>query len=752
MKAEQLAMFSDASSQPTITSHTGPLVWLGMCVDHHSLFDALQDDWITPPENNPGHLLGVTSFATPSAVSENRSLIQVGVRLNPRRLPPLTIFVLRQGAWRASVPDDIRADDEGVLWTEPLPTYAIAALQVSTDEERLRLVALSRQFANVILPVEVTCASFVGQRISVEYHHPVHSSGIRLTPTLNAIRGATAMASWGVPRIGPWVDLFVAVLAIGGSLHESQATELSAPWWANLPWQPDPENPGRSFDDCLWAAAISTFTERSDTEFDVREAVETIVLRASVSEKFGPDAVHWGMETLAILRGTQRLSLDSSTRSLVGIAIQLVLARRPPQRFATWRVDLPAIAPALWWTASVLCGLLSGYHSLHKDFRGDAEQRYLLTLHALWASGLVDRSSDWLLPILKPPTSRFEDGADDGRFVLSWGGTDFARKPESVRNRWLRADLSNRDTRERAISIAKKNRWPCLVRTYVLNNIECRTTGTGKLELTPRGYFANGRVRIAIPFDVPLEDDLDDDQFSRCLVSASGDTGEPGPRARPTLVHTGMASGQAGAPPPEHRAAVTSLLPKQTLVHHNVVKGLIYLPSMLTEEEEQSILSAIDSSPWLSELQRRVQHYGWRYDYKARNIDRSMRMGPLPDWAATLARRLHAEGLVPHLPDQVIVNEYVEKQGISKHIDCPPCFADGIAMVSLLESWEMIFKRPGLEKEVQTLERRSVAVMTGDSRYKWTHEIPKRISEPSGRRRRRVSVTLRKVISSASQS
>jgi hypothetical protein len=71
------------------------------------------------------------------------------------------------------------------------------------------------------------------------------------------------------------------------------------------------------------------------------------------------------------------------------------------------------------------------------------------------------------------------------------------------------------------------------------------------------------------------------------------------------------------------------------------------------------------------DLKRRVQHYGWRYDYKARRIDLSMRLGELPPWATRLALRLVRDGLVPQLADQVIVNEYVGRQGISKHVDCP---------------------------------------------------------------------------------
>ena len=156
-----------------------------------------------------------------------------------------------------------------------------------------------------------------------------------------------------------------------------------------------------------------------------------------------------------------------------------------------------------------------------------------------------------------------------------------------------------------------------------------------------------------------------------------------------------------------------------------------------------------------------MQHYGWRYDYKSRQLDSTMRLGAMPEWAVSIVQRLVRRGLVPELPDQVIVNEYIGNQGISKHIDSKSSFADGIAMISLLESWEMVFRKTGGrggQKETLRMERRSATIIANEARYQWTHEIPKRKSEPAFSplhskekkprvpRKRRVSLTFRKVI------
>ena len=79
-------------------------------------------------------------------------------------------------------------------------------------------------------------------------------------------------------------------------------------------------------------------------------------------------------------------------------------------------------------------------------------------------------------------------------------------------------------------------------------------------------------------------------------------------------------------------------------------------------------------------------------------------------------------------------------------------------MISLLDSWEMIFREKKGNRTLQSrLERRSATILTGEARYRWTHEIPKRKTEPGDvkpgnkrasrvSRRRRVSLTFRKVI------
>lgn len=165
----------------------------------------------------------------------------------------------------------------------------------------------------------------------------------------------------------------------------------------------------------------------------------------------------------------------------------------------------------------------------------------------------------------------------------------------------------------------------------------------------------------------------------------------------------------------------------------------------------ERLLKKIDDAPWIADLQRRVQHYGYRYRYRGTGRACPEKLGDLPDWAAGLAKRLAAEGVFPEPPDQVIVNEYLPGQGIAAHIDHPRAFGDVVATLSLGDSWVMTFRRRGARDDQRDvlLPERSLAVMRSEARYGWTHEIAKRHKETidgKRRRKRRVSVTFRTVL------
>ena len=175
------------------------------------------------------------------------------------------------------------------------------------------------------------------------------------------------------------------------------------------------------------------------------------------------------------------------------------------------------------------------------------------------------------------------------------------------------------------------------------------------------------------------------------------------------------------------------------------ISGLIYLPEYISQQHHDWLQERIDAQTWDATMRRRVQHYGYRYDYKARRVTPDMHLGPLPNWLERIADQLHNDGLIEAIPDQVIINEYQPGQGIAAHIDCEPCFGHRIFSLSLGGSATMDFTNQAKTKIPVLLEPRSLVMMYGQARYDWKHGIPARKSDEGIARARRISLTFRKV-------
>ncbi|UEM19936.1 alpha-ketoglutarate-dependent dioxygenase AlkB [Skermanella mucosa] len=180
------------------------------------------------------------------------------------------------------------------------------------------------------------------------------------------------------------------------------------------------------------------------------------------------------------------------------------------------------------------------------------------------------------------------------------------------------------------------------------------------------------------------------------------------------------------------------------------VPGLTLIDDWIGKSDEDQLLGLVDAGNWRNDLKRRVQHFGYRYDYRARSVSLADHLGPLPGWLAMLAGRLVDGGAFSKPPDQVIINEYLPGQGISAHIDCVPCFGETIAILSLGGSTVMKFQcsANGAGREL-TLPNCSLLTLMGPARYDWLHAIPARMSDVidgvKTPRIRRVSLTFRSV-------
>jgi len=200
-------------------------------------------------------------------------------------------------------------------------------------------------------------------------------------------------------------------------------------------------------------------------------------------------------------------------------------------------------------------------------------------------------------------------------------------------------------------------------------------------------------------------------------------------------------------PPPDE-----NIIDKYSILNDvSRIEGLSYISNFINESEEISLLNSINSESWLSDIKRRVQHYGYKYDYKARTINYSMYLGPLPSWSGIVAERLLGNNYLNKLPDQIIVNEYLPGQGIANHVDCEPCFGDTIITISLNATCVMDFINLETKEKIEViLEPRSLVVINGAARYKWSHGIAARKTDLFKNikinRDLRVSLTFRNVV------
>jgi len=183
----------------------------------------------------------------------------------------------------------------------------------------------------------------------------------------------------------------------------------------------------------------------------------------------------------------------------------------------------------------------------------------------------------------------------------------------------------------------------------------------------------------------------------------------------------------------------------------SIVSGLYYIEHVDTD----GVLAALDQREWKpvthSQNSRKIQHYGFTYNYVSRKV--ATVCEPIPAELEGL-KRLVTEACVQRgLIDatyefnQCIVNDYQPGQGIAKHADVK-AYGPVIGCVTLESGADMTFRR---DNETYTLytEPNSLYIMSGEARYRWTHEMAARKSDVVEGRRvargRRVSVTFRNV-------
>lgn len=164
--------------------------------------------------------------------------------------------------------------------------------------------------------------------------------------------------------------------------------------------------------------------------------------------------------------------------------------------------------------------------------------------------------------------------------------------------------------------------------------------------------------------------------------------------------------------------------------------GLVLLENFITDDEQEILvreINILDDQAVDGHLKHRiVKHFGYEFIYGKNNVDPEQPLDrKIPSYFhETIFNRLYSmqPEFSKHIPDQMTVNRYEPGQGIPAHCDTHSAFEDPIMSLSLLGDTVMEFKNETRTVWVY-LPRKSLLIMSGESRFGWTHAIIARMTD-----------------------
>jgi len=198
----------------------------------------------------------------------------------------------------------------------------------------------------------------------------------------------------------------------------------------------------------------------------------------------------------------------------------------------------------------------------------------------------------------------------------------------------------------------------------------------------------------------------------------------------------------------------------QSPVLSTSVPGLFLVPDFLTPQEELELISHIDQGKWEASPSggrygADVQILGPRLDAHWR-VEKDSPTTPHPAYSQILMDKIVSfcdkyfstlnvrdMKLGEEKYTQVFINSYNKEAELEAHFDNRKTYHDVIFGVSLLSDTKLTFTRRTRKKREENISipRRSIYVMSGDSRLKWKHSMKKGAIEGE----RRVSLTYRMI-------
>ncbi|KAJ3032972.1 Alkylated DNA repair protein alkB 8 [Rhizophlyctis rosea] len=189
------------------------------------------------------------------------------------------------------------------------------------------------------------------------------------------------------------------------------------------------------------------------------------------------------------------------------------------------------------------------------------------------------------------------------------------------------------------------------------------------------------------------------------------------------------------------------------------VPGLLLVFNIMSANDETTLINLIKENPghFVQQIHP-AQEFGWRF-LKRSNSSHSVSpltmhdcLGIFPDWLQHLwsmcvPHIAHKDALMEQ-PDHALINTYAPGDGCVAHTDQQVFWTTWVVGVSFGSGCEMEFRRVdplhGAPVKVY-VPPRSMYVMTGDARYKFTHGFSFRTHDGEVPRGERISITFRAI-------
>lgn len=210
------------------------------------------------------------------------------------------------------------------------------------------------------------------------------------------------------------------------------------------------------------------------------------------------------------------------------------------------------------------------------------------------------------------------------------------------------------------------------------------------------------------------------------------------------------------SPTPKSSTTLRKQVKNKRLTSHDgddpsLVPGLTIIQDFITPTQETALLTFLDAQEWRTDLARRTMHFGGTYclmppkDAPKDVKPAILTAPPIPEDFDDLLELFYKHDIYEReqRPEYCIVNEYLAPHGISAHVE-NFSFGEPVCSLTLHDGDYMRFHelsaphdgsvRSGKSKHAQRTGRkvdvwlpaRSLAVLRGDARSRWQHEVVKR--------------------------